>query len=179
VSVSAVRAAQPSGVEHWTKVQLGRRWREATLNVPAVGSFSLVHPRHEALRHLVLIRPIQKHTRCAVPGIRVEKAKMPDEAAVQSGKFPGRGPDRTWGGLEAAAPSDEQLRRQVRIRLSERWLFPASNISTVRPGTGRQCNVCGRSIDTPTMEHEVEGPSVFGLAHVACYTVWREESALL
>ena len=115
--------------------------------------------------------------------MRVENAKMPDEAilraAAQSCKFPGHGPDRTWGGVEAVVPSDEQLRRQVRIRLSERWLFPASNISTVRRGTGRQCNVCGRSIDPPTKEREVEGPGVFGLAHAACYKVWREESALL
>lgn len=105
---------------------------------------------------------------------------MPDQAilraAVQSGKFPGRGPDRTWGGVEAVAPSDDQLRRQVRVRLFERWLFPASNISTVRRGTGRSCNVCGRSIDSPTMEREVEGPGVFGLAHVGCYKVWRKES---
>jgi hypothetical protein len=100
-------------------------------------------------------------------------------AAVQSRKFPGRGPDRTWGGVEAVARSDDQLRRLVRVRLFERWLFPASSIATIRRGTGRRCNVCGRSIDSPTMEAEVEGPGVFSLAHAACYKVWREESALL
>jgi hypothetical protein len=111
---------------------------------------------------------------------------MPDEAeprsAIQSGKFPGRGSDRTWGGpdVDAVAPSDDQLRRQVRLRLSEHWLFSASGISTVRPGTGRSCNVCGRSIDSPTAEREVKGPGVFfGLAHTNCYTIWRRESVLL
>jgi hypothetical protein len=39
--------------------------------------------------------------------------------------------------------------------------------------------VCGRSIDSPTMEAEVEDPGVFALAHAACYKVWREESSLL
>ena len=75
--------------------------------------------------------------------------------------------------------SDDDLRRHIRARLSERLLFSAIGISTVRRGTGRPCSVCGRSIDSPTLEREVEGPGVFGLAHPVCYKIWREESALL
>jgi hypothetical protein len=29
------------------------------------------------------------------------------------------------------------------------------------------------------LEREVEGPGVLGLAHLDCYTLWREESAAL
>jgi hypothetical protein len=74
---------------------------------------------------------------------------------------------------------DGELRRLLRARLSKRELFTAAGISTVRLGTGRPCNVCGIPIDGATMERQVEGPGVFGLAHPDCYLLWREESALL
>lgn len=73
-------------------------------------------------------------------------------------------------------PPDEELRRQVRAQLANRRLFPATGISSVRRGTGRPCNVCGRAIESPTLEREVEGPGVIGLAHPSCYAIWREES---
>jgi hypothetical protein len=72
----------------------------------------------------------------------------------------------------------DELRRQLRARLSKRDLFPAMGISSVRRGTGRPCIVCAHSIDSPTLEREVEGPGVVGVAHPDCYKVWREESAL-
>jgi len=75
--------------------------------------------------------------------------------------------------------SDDDLRRHIRTRLSDRLLFSAIGISALRRGTGRPCSACGRSIDSPTLEREVEGPSVLGLAHPVCYKIWREESALL
>jgi hypothetical protein len=74
---------------------------------------------------------------------------------------------------------DDDLRRGVRARLSERTLFSATGMSSIRRGTGRPCDVCGHSIDSPTLEREVEGAGVLGLAHPLCYTMWRAESALL
>jgi hypothetical protein len=71
---------------------------------------------------------------------------------------------------------DEPLRRQVRAQLAARHLFPADGVSSVHRGTGRRCTVCGRPIDSPTLEREVEGPGVVGRAHPACYVIWREES---
>jgi hypothetical protein len=74
---------------------------------------------------------------------------------------------------------DDRLRRQVRVRLSRRQLFAATGISSVRRGTGHPCIVCERSIDSPTLEREVEGPGIVAVAHPDCYKLWREESALL
>jgi hypothetical protein len=71
---------------------------------------------------------------------------------------------------------DDPLRGQVRTRLAKRELFAATGISSVRRGTGRPCIVCERSIDSPTLEREVDGLGVVGLAHPACYVIWREES---
>ena len=73
----------------------------------------------------------------------------------------------------------DDLRREVRARLSERTLFSATGMSSIRRGTGRPCDVCGHSIDSPTLEREVEGAGVLGLAHPLCYTMWRAESALI
>jgi hypothetical protein len=36
--------------------------------------------------------------------------------------------------------------------------------------------VCELPIDSPTLEREVDGPGVVGLAHPACYVIWREGS---
>jgi hypothetical protein len=72
-----------------------------------------------------------------------------------------------------------ELRQDVRSRLSKRELFAAAGISSIRRGTGRPCIVCERSIDSPTLEREVEGPGVLALAHPDCYALWREESAAL
>src|SRR4030088_2265332 len=74
---------------------------------------------------------------------------------------------------------DAALRRDIRARLSKRELFAASGMSSIRRGTGRRCLVCGRPIESPTLEREVEDPGVLGLAHPDCYTLWREESAAL
>jgi hypothetical protein len=101
---------------------------------------------------------------------------MPDEArlreqaraVVQNGKLP------------AMIPAlDADLRQDVRARLSKRELFAATGISSIRRGTGRRCLVCGLPIQFPTLEREVEGPGIVGLAHPDCYALWREESALL
>ena len=97
-----------------------------------------------------LILPVQ-NARCAAASERDEGAKMPDD----------------------------ELRRGVRARLSQRTLFSATGMSSIRRGTGRPCDVCGHEIDSPTLEREVEGAGELGLAHPLCYTMWRAESALL
>jgi len=76
-------------------------------------------------------------------------------------------------------PRDGELRRALRARLAKRELFATSGIATVRLGTGRPCNVCEQPIEAATMERQVDGPGIFGLAHPDCYLLWREESALL
>jgi hypothetical protein len=81
--------------------------------------------------------------------------------------------------VKSREPCDGALRKRLRARLVGRELFATSGISTVRLGTGRPCSVCERPIDSATMERQVEGPGVFGLAHPDCYILWREESALL
>jgi hypothetical protein len=70
----------------------------------------------------------------------------------------------------------DALRRKVRARLAARELFLADGISSIRRGTGRPCIVCELPIYPLTLEREVEGPGVVGLAHPACYVIWREES---
>jgi hypothetical protein len=61
----------------------------------------------------------------------------------------------------------------------KRALFAAMGISSVRRGTGRPFIVCERSIESPTLEREVEGPGVVAVAHPDCYKLWREEFAIL
>jgi hypothetical protein len=86
---------------------------------------------------------------------------------------------RSWGSPMIPEPSNSEMRQHVRTRLSKRQLFAATGISSIRRGTGRPCIVCVRSIESPTLEREVKGPGVLGLAHPGCYKIWREESALL
>jgi hypothetical protein len=73
---------------------------------------------------------------------------------------------------------EEPLRRQVRAQLAAHHLFPTDGVSSVRRGTGRLCTVyrVPPSVDSPTLEREVEGPGVVGRAHPDCYVIWREES---
>lgn len=93
---------------------------------------------------------------------------------------------RIAGGSEGPPGfADDSLRIRVRERLMDGRLFLAGGVSLVRRGTGRPCNVCGRPIPNHETEHQVdhdpgEGrPVTFGLAHVGCYRLWREESRRL
>lgn len=71
----------------------------------------------------------------------------------------------------------DPLRQRVRERLADGRLFRVGRVSVVRKGSGRPCNVCGKSIAKGGNEREVQGPGhSFGLAHEACYQVWREET---
>jgi hypothetical protein len=78
--------------------------------------------------------------------------------------------------VSGGSDTGEDFRRGVRERLADGRLFLASGVSTLRRGSGRPCNVCGKAI-TETQEHEVEGRGdTYALAHPDCYRVWREES---
>ena len=72
--------------------------------------------------------------------------------------------------------ADDELRRQIRARLSEGRLPPIDGISKSHRGTGRPCIVCRRAIDPSEVERELDGVGVTLIAHEACYAVWREES---
>ena len=78
--------------------------------------------------------------------------------------------------LDAVGIAAEELRRQVRARLSADRLPSVDGISTSRRGTGRPCVVCRRAIESSQVEREVQGAGVFLYAHEECYKVWREES---
>jgi hypothetical protein len=72
--------------------------------------------------------------------------------------------------------SDDELRRQVRARLSEGRLGSVDGVSRSHRGTGRPCIVCRRTIAPTEVEREVNGQGVALHAHEACYKPWREES---
>ena len=74
--------------------------------------------------------------------------------------------------------ADDDLRRQVRVRLSERRLPAINGVSKSHRGTGRPCIVCRRVIESIEVERELDGVSVVLIAHEACYAIWREESVL-
>jgi hypothetical protein len=71
---------------------------------------------------------------------------------------------------------DDDLRGQVRIRLSEGRLPAINGVSKSHRGTGRPCIVCRRAIEPLDIERELDGPGVVLIAHEACYVIWREES---
>ena len=78
--------------------------------------------------------------------------------------------------MGTTAPSSEELRRQIRARLSEGRLGSVCGMSKSQRGTGRPCIVCDRTIESTEVERKVEGPGMFLYAHEACYKPWREES---
>jgi hypothetical protein len=72
--------------------------------------------------------------------------------------------------------ADDDLRGQVRIRLSEGRLPAINGVSKSHRGTGRPCIVCRRAIEPVDVERELDGAGVVLIAHEACYVIWREES---
>jgi hypothetical protein len=70
----------------------------------------------------------------------------------------------------------DDLRRQVRARLSEGRLPAINGVSKSHRGTGRPCIVCRRTIEPAEVERELDGVGVVLIAHEACYKLWREES---
>ena len=105
-------------------------------------------------------------------------------ATSASPQFPLDTPRPRSIGTALACPSrmgpeltEEELRRSVRERVTDGRLFWATGAATVRRGTGRPCNVCGKAIGKESIEREVQGPREgYALTHEDCYKIWREES---
>jgi len=74
------------------------------------------------------------------------------------------------------APSVDELRQQVRARLSEGRLPSIDGVSKSHRGTGRPCIVCRRAIGSTDVERELDGVGIVLIAHEACYKLWHEES---
>ena len=81
-----------------------------------------------------------------------------------------------WSISGGSGIPDDELRRQIRARLSEARLPAVDGVSNPHPGTGRPCIVCRRAIEP--VERQLDGVGIVLIAHEACYTLWREESAL-
>lgn len=77
-----------------------------------------------------------------------------------------------------SAATDDELRGQIRARLSEARLPAVDGVSRSSRGTGRPCVVCGRAIEPTEVERQAGGLGVFLYAHEACYKLWREESVV-
>ena len=73
---------------------------------------------------------------------------------------------------------EEQLRQQIRVRLVQGRLSPASDGYKTHQGTGRPCLVCRRDIGRAEVECAVDGAGVVMVAHETCYLLWREESVI-
>jgi hypothetical protein len=85
--------------------------------------------------------------------------------------------DRAAAQWRGSCVSDDALRRQLQVRLSEGRLPSIPyGVSRSHPGTGGFCVVCHRTIGPTDVEREGEGPGAFFHAHDACYKPWREES---
>jgi hypothetical protein len=73
-------------------------------------------------------------------------------------------------------PSDDDLRLEIRARLSDNRLPMIDGPSQSHRGTGRPCIVCRRAIEPTEVERELDGVGIVLIAHEACYKLWREES---
>jgi len=83
-----------------------------------------------------------------------------------------------WSISGASAATDDELREQIRARLSEARLPAVNGVSSSSRGTGRPCVVCRRAIEPTEVERQVSGHGVFLYAHEACYKLWKEESVV-
>ncbi len=72
--------------------------------------------------------------------------------------------------------TEDQLKQQIRIRLTQRRLPAASGAYISHRGTGRPCIVCRREIELAEIECEVEAAGITCQAHVTCHHLWREAS---
>jgi hypothetical protein len=84
-----------------------------------------------------------------------------------------------WSISGGSGIPDDELRRQIRVRLSEARLPAVDGASKSQPGTGRPCIVCRRAIDPTEVERQLDGVEIVLIAHEACYMLWREESVCL
>jgi hypothetical protein len=78
--------------------------------------------------------------------------------------------------IDKSLGAADDLRCQVRARLSEGRLPFVDGVSKSHRGTGRPCIVCRRAIGPTEVERELDGVVVVLIAHETCYVLWREES---
>ena len=77
--------------------------------------------------------------------------------------------------IDKGLGADDDLRRQVRARLSEGRLPAVDGVSKSHRGPAGLHRVPPR--DSPTeVERQLDGVVVVLIAHEACYVLWREES---
>ena len=72
--------------------------------------------------------------------------------------------------------SEEQLKQQIRIRLTQGRLPAARGPYMSHRGTGRPCLLCRREIESSEIECEVAAVGITCHAHVTCHHLWREVS---
>jgi hypothetical protein len=75
-----------------------------------------------------------------------------------------------------AASTIADLRERVRPALAHRLLPEVDGTAWVGPGTGQVCAVCAVSIQPSDVEYEVQHGESRLHAHLACYTIWSDES---
>ena len=83
-----------------------------------------------------------------------------------------------WCISGGSAATNDELRQQIRARLSEARLPAVNGVSKSHRGTGRPCIVCRSAIVPTEVERQVGELGVFLYAHEACYGLWREESVM-
>ena len=81
--------------------------------------------------------------------------------------------------MTTSSLSAEQLRQQIRVRLTQGRLPVVDGVYKIHRGTGRPCIVCRHAIGPTEVEHVVDGVGDVLIAHEACCMLWREESAIL
>ena len=75
--------------------------------------------------------------------------------------------------------TEDQLKQQIRVRLTQRRLPAARGPYMSHRGTGRPCIVCRREIESSEIECAVEAEGITCQAHVTCHHLWREVSLAL
>jgi hypothetical protein len=81
-----------------------------------------------------------------------------------------------WSISGGSGIPDDELRRQIRARLSEARLPAVNGAWKSHPGTGRPCIVCRGAIEPIQVERQLDGVGIVLIAHEACFTLWCEES---
>ena len=93
-------------------------------------------------------------------------------------RYHGAEPALSAAEIEGIMVTDARIREMVRTQLTSHALFPFDGKSWAGPGSGRPCTVCAEVIAREDVEYEIIGSAGVAFAHLPCYLVWRQESAL-
>lgn len=83
------------------------------------------------------------------------------------------------GGSTPDTADLEKIREQVRVWLTEGSLPPVDGTVWAGRGSGLDCAVCRGAIPLTDVEYEVVAGKASWVVHLACYRVWKDESAAL